>query len=388
MPRVALFTPRFVPASQTFIFEESTRYQRYEAEVFTRFRMNEAQFPFAPVHALAHEGGAAQSLESFLYQATTLSPTFFGTMRRRRFDIIHGLFGRSAVNALAYQARFDLPLVVTFRGADVAVLTSRRRALPVNVPYWLLSGRLFRKASRYVAVSQDLVERLLRAGADPAKLAVWHAGVAIPPAIERSASSPGPLRILIVGRFVEKKGIEFGLQAFAELARDRPNVRLRIVGDGPPRGRYEAIARATGVGDRIAFLGMQTHEELRSELAETDLLFAPSVTVEGDVEGVPTVMMEANARSIPVVAARTGGLPEIVEDGVTGLLTRERDVSGLAAALRALVDDGGRRVAMGVAARRKMEREHNIVDRMALIERMYDEAIDEHRARRGAVHRA
>jgi hypothetical protein len=73
---------------------------------------------------------------------------------------------------------------------------------------------------------------------------------------------------------------------------------------------------------------------------------------------------------------------------VTGLLTCERDVSGLAAALRALVDDGGWRVAMGVAARRKMEREHNIVDRMALIERMYDEAIDEHRARRGTVHRA
>jgi len=379
MPRVALFTPRFVPTSQTFIFEESTRYQRYEAEVFTRFRMNETEFPFAaPVHALASERGPAWSWESALYQATTLSPTFLRTMRAGKFDVIHGLFGRSAVNAMTYQSRCRLPLVVTFRGADVAVLESAERRRPRNLPYWLLSKRLFTRASRYIAVSQDLVDRLLRVGADPKKLSLWHAGVAIPAPIDRPRS-PHPLRILIVGRFVEKKGIPYGLDAFAEVARERPDIVLRIVGDGPPRAEYERLALATGVGDRIAFLGMQTHAELRDELAATDMLFAPSITVDGDVEGVPTVMMEAAARSIPVVAARSGGLPEIVEDGVTGLLVPERDVRALARAVRALVDDGARRVAMGCAARAKITREHNIVDRMALVERMYDEAIAEYR---------
>ena len=378
MPRVALFTPRFVPTSQTFIFEESTRYQRYEAEVFTRFRMNETEFPFAaPVHALASERGPAWSWESALYQATTLSPTFLRTMRPGKFDVIHGLFGRSAVNAMTYQSRCRLPLVVTFRGADVAVLESADRWRPRNLPYWLLSKCLFTRASRYIAVSQDLVDRLLRVGADPKKLSLWHAGVAIPAPIDRPRS-PHPLRILIVGRFVEKKGIPYGLDAFAEVARERPESCCGSSGRPAARG-VQRLALATGVGDRIAFLGMQTHAELRDELAATDMLFAPSITVDGDVEGVPTVMMEAAARSIPVVAARSGGLPEIVEDGVTGLLVPERDVRALARAVRALVDDGARRVAMGCAARAKITREHNIVDRMALVERMYDEAIAEYR---------
>jgi colanic acid/amylovoran biosynthesis glycosyltransferase len=383
MPRVALFTPRFVPTSQTFIFEETTRYQRYDAEVFTRFRMNDAEFPFEPVHALASESGPAWTWESALYQATTISPTFLRRMRTQKFDVIHGLFGRSAVNAMTYQSRARLPLVVTFRGADVAVLESAERTRPHNLPYWLLSRRLFKRASRYIAVSQDLVNRLLRVGADPKKLSLWHAGVAIPAEVKRPLS-PDPLRILIVGRFVEKKGIPYGLEAFAQVARERPNVVLRIVGDGPPRAEYEQIARNTGVGDRIAFLGMQTHAELRDELASTDLLFAPSITVDGDVEGVPTVMMEAAVRSIPVVAARSGGLPEVIDDGVTGLLVRERDVPALAGALSALVDDGARRLAMGRAAREKTAREHNIVDRMAIVERMYDDAIGEFNGRVGS----
>jgi glycosyltransferase involved in cell wall biosynthesis len=382
MPRVALFTPRFVPSSQTFIFEETTQYRRYDAEVFTRFRMNEAQFPFAPVHALASERGPRTTAGSLLYQATTLSPTFFRVMRTRRFDVVHGLFGRSAVNALTYARAFDLPLVVTFRGADVAVLGGAGRRHPANWPYVVMTRRLFAKASRYVALSQDLADRLLRAGADPAKLKVWHAGVAIPPPSERR-EHPGPLRIVLVGRFVEKKGIPYAIEAFALLARERPDVVLRIIGDGPPRAAYETLARELGVADRVMFLGMQTHEALRGELAAADILVAPSVTLAGDVEGIPTTLLEANARGVPAVATRTGGIPEVIVDNVTGLLVSERDIPGLASALQALVSDGARRLAMGRAAREKVAREHDIADRMALVERMYDEAIDVHHGRVG-----
>jgi colanic acid/amylovoran biosynthesis glycosyltransferase len=375
---VALFSPRFVPTTQTFIYEESTRYQRYRAEVFTRFRMNADLFPFSPVHALAAETGPRHSLQSFAYHTTTLNLRFYRELSSGRFDLIHALFGRSAINALPYQRMCHLPLIVTFRGRDAAVLASPQRKAPVNWPYWILSKVLFKRASRYLTVSEDLAERLLRAGADPAKVMVWHSGVTIPPPTMRPLGSK--TTILIVGRFVEKKGIEFGLEAFGQLARQRPGVTLRIVGDGPPRAKYEAIAAGTGVGNRILFLGMLSHADLRTELDRADILFAPSITPRDDVEGVPTVMMEANARNMPVVAARTGGLVDIVEDGRTGLLVSTRDVPGFVGALRHLVDNPAERQGMGLAAREKMVREHNIVDRIAVLESVYDDVIARYRA--------
>src|SRR5262245_27292755 len=237
--RVALFSPRFVPSSQTFIYQESTPSRRYQAEVFTRYRMNADEFPFSPVHALGSGKGPRQSWQSILYQATTLSPAFFRRLASARFDLIHGLFGRSAVNALPYQRRFRLPLIVTFRGADAAVLVSPKRFSPANVPYWLLSKTLFRRAARYLTVSEGLAERLLRAGADPAKVRVWHSGVEIPPDEVRPQRSSTV--ILTVGRFVEKKGIEYAIESFARFARERADVYLRIIGDGPPRSRYEEL---------------------------------------------------------------------------------------------------------------------------------------------------
>ena len=378
---VALFSPRFVPPTQTFVYEETKHYQRYQAEVFTRFRMNAEQFPFAPVHALASDSGPRHSVESFLYQTTTLSPTFARHLASRRFDLIHALFGRAGVNALPYHAAFDLPLIVTFRGHDGAVLSDRERFRPPNWPYWLLSKALFRRASRCLTVSSDLAERLLRAGADPDKVLVWHSGVEIPPPVERPSAGAQTV-IVIVGRFVEKKGIEYGLQAFDELARERPGVHLRIVGDGPLRRRYEQMASQSGARERIVFLGMLSHARLREELAHADILFAPSVTPKTDVEGVPTVMMEANARGVPAVASRTGGLPDIVEHARTGLLVEERDVRGFVDALRLLTDDVDRRRAMGEAARSKMAREHNIVGRMGALEDIYDQVIWMHRTSR------
>jgi glycosyltransferase involved in cell wall biosynthesis len=377
-PLAALFTPRFVPPTQTFIYEETCHYHRYAAEVFARYRMNEEQFPFAPVHALASESGPRSSFESFLYQNTTVSPTFLRLLSTGRYTIIHGLFGRSAVNALPYHYAAGLPLIVTFRGADAAVLAGPARHAPANVPYWVLSKLLFKRAGRLLTVSEDLAGRLLAAGADSKKVHVWHSGIVIPPHERRNTRNKTV--ILTVGRFVEKKGIEYAIEAFARLARERPDVELRLIGDGPPRTRYEELARTSGVGDRIVFLGTVPHPVLRAELSAADILFAPSVAARDDAEGVPTVMMEASAREVPIVASRVGGIPDIVEEGKTGLLVAERDVSGFVDALRALTIDARCRRAMGEAGRDKMGREHNLDDRMAVLEAHYDEVIGEYRA--------
>jgi glycosyltransferase involved in cell wall biosynthesis len=117
-------------------------------------------------------------------------------------------------------------------------------------------------------------------------------------------------------------------------------VRLTIVGDGPERGALEAQARALGVADRVAFEGAVAHQRIASYLHRADVFCLPSYA-----EGVPTVLMEAMASGLAVVATRVYGIPELVEDGRSGLLVPPAE------ALARLAENAEMRAALGAAAR-------------------------------------
>jgi glycosyltransferase involved in cell wall biosynthesis len=172
-----------------------------------------------------------------------------------------------------------------------------------------------------------------------------------------------------VGRLVEKKGVAYALEAFARVRARVPEARLRVVGDGPLRGRLEARAEALGVSEAVTFVGVLDAEGVRAEMAAADLLTAPSVTgARGDRESGVIVLKEAAATGLPAVGTRHGGIPEIIEDGTTGFLVGERDVDALASALSALVEDPALRRRMGAAARAKIEREYDTVRQNARLE--------------------
>jgi glycosyltransferase involved in cell wall biosynthesis len=159
---------------------------------------------------------------------------------------------------------------------------------------------------------------------------------------------PQPGRILYVGRLAPKKGVADAIQAITLL----DDVELRIAGDGPLERSLKEHAEATGVGDRVVFLGRKTRAEVAAEMRSAMCLVIPSVTArDGDRDGTPNVLGEAIASGVPVIASRIAGLSEHISDGETGLLHEPGDANGLAVRLRELLRDPRRGEALAAEAR-------------------------------------
>jgi colanic acid/amylovoran biosynthesis glycosyltransferase len=172
------------------------------------------------------------------------------------------------------------------------------------------------------------------------------------------AAAPGtPLRLLSVSRLVEKKGIADAIRALARAAAPYEYV---VAGDGPMRAELEALARTAGVAHRVRFVGAQTRAQVAALLRSADVFVAPSVTgADGDIEGIPVSIMEAMAVGLPVISTWHSGIPELVDDGVSGMLVPEHDVAALADRLGTMADPCVR-ARMGEAGRAIVEREFEI----------------------------
>jgi colanic acid/amylovoran biosynthesis glycosyltransferase len=254
-------------------------------------------------------------------------------------------------------------LVVAFRGADTTKYVARRGPR--------VYARTFREARLLLPVCDFLGRRLVQLGAPPERVMVHRTGIDLRrwPYRERPPSPAGRLRMVSVGRLVEKKGVEYALRALRLLLDRGLDVQYRILGDGPLRDRLTALVGQLGLDRHVTLHGRNRQERVRVDLEHSDVLVAASVTAaDGDEEGIPNVLKEAMASGMPVVGSRHAGIPELVEDGVSGLLVPERDERGLADALQRLAGEPGRRAAMGRAGRAKVEREydiHSLNDRLA-----------------------
>lgn len=379
-PRVALMTPRFLPYSQAFIAEQLAHYRRYDPEVLARARLHRERFPDPRVFTLT-PGGPLRHAEALLHRATGYSPSMAARLRRRGHRLLHAQFGLAGVRALPYQASLGLPLVVTFRGHDVALVAGRPGWLPHP---WLAARRtaLFARAALVLAVSADLARRLEAMGVPANKLRVWRAGVRIPaPAPPRPAAAAArPFSIVMAGRFVAKKGFEDGLEAIARARAAGVHLSAALVGAGPRESTFRRLAHRLGLDGVMEWPGVLEHGDLLDRLAAADAVLVPSVTAaNGDREGVPNVLKEAAARGVPVVATRHGGIPEAVEDGRSALLVPERDPSALAAAIVRLASDPSLARAIGEGGRDRMIEAFEIGRQVARLEDWYDEVCEEAR---------
>jgi glycosyltransferase involved in cell wall biosynthesis len=175
----------------------------------------------------------------------------------------------------------------------------------------------------------------------------------------------GPLRILCVGTLHEVKGQAQLVEACRLLTEAGLDLRCRLVGHGPDRALLARRIAAAGLAGRVVLVGPRTRPQVAAELRATDVLVAPSVpTRRGKREGIPVVLMEAMSSGVPVVASALSGIPELVEDGVGGLLVPAGDAQALAGALRRLHGDPALAARLGRAGRARVEREFDL-DRSA-----------------------
>jgi glycosyltransferase involved in cell wall biosynthesis len=201
------------------------------------------------------------------------------------------------------------------------------------------------RSSRVIALSESWAQ-FLRGYAPRARVAVLPNPVPLPP-----LPPPGlqqEARILFLGRVEAAKGIDELLAAVATLAPRFPLLRLAIGGEGE-LARVAARAAALGIAERVELLGWMDPERRNAELARAAVFCLPS-----HAEGLPMALLEAMAAGRPVVASAVGAIPEVLCDGVDGLLVPARDVAALAAALARLLDDDPLRARLGEAARAKV----------------------------------
>ncbi|HED13223.1 MAG TPA: colanic acid biosynthesis glycosyltransferase WcaL [Gammaproteobacteria bacterium] len=289
-----------------------------------------------------------------------------------RFDVLFAHFGPNGLRASWYRdaGLIDGPLVAVFHGFD---LSSYLRIADEHV-----YDRLFSNGDLFLPISRFWQNKLQALGCPAEKLEVHHVGIDCDQFVfqSRTRTVDEPTVLISVARLVEKKGIEYAIRALARPDVLNLNVHYRIIGDGPLSASLRQLVTDMRLQDRVSFLGTKTSEEVASELSHAHLFIAPSVTSEsGDMEGIPTVLMEAMATGLPVISTLHSGIAELVDDGVSGKLVAERDVAGLAEAIRELTVNVDSWPVIGAAGREKVLREFNSSTLNSRLEHLFESAV-------------
>ncbi|HEY9888180.1 MAG TPA: glycosyltransferase [Candidatus Obscuribacterales bacterium] len=271
-----------------------------------------------------------------------------------KFDVVHSQFGTVGLEGLTY---YHLGLiqgawVTTFRGSDISSVPQKRGS-SIYQPLWK-SGDFF------MANCQFFRQRAIDLGCPPGAIVVHGSGINCERFTFSARSLPagGAVHLVTVGRLVEKKGIEYGIQAIAELLRSHPHRSLTysIVGEGPLRAPLQRLIDELELGPWVKLLGQMAQDELIEVLDSAHIFLAPCITAEsGDQDAPVNTLKEAMAMGLPVVSTYHGGIPELVKDGESGFLVAERDVEGLVGAIAALIDHPEQWPAMGRAGRLAVE---------------------------------
>jgi len=188
----------------------------------------------------------------------------------------------------------------------------------------------------------------------------------------REPHANGPVRALCVASLQTYKGHEVLFTALARGGERLRRIELDLVGSGELRQQLERLAERLGLTARVRFLGARTENQVIEHLDQADLFVLPSIVdSEGSMEGLPNVLIEALACGLPVVTTRLSGIPELVIDGVTGVLAEPGDPDALAAALERVLDDPDAARRWAEAGRARVEREFDIKDSAARLAALF-----------------
>lgn len=266
----------------------------------------------------------------------------------RHADILHAQTFASAIPGMRAKRKLKLPLVITLHTSHFLRLANRPAWRPVL-------QRIVRSADWLLAASEEIRDVALDLYPHPRAEALTN-GVDTdlfspqrpePEPERESAHAHEPerkgdgqsghdrgrarrRRLIVPRRLFEKNGVEYFVRALP-LLRQEMDVEALLVGDGPERGRLEALARELGVSDIVTFAGRRPNEEMPGLLADADVAVLPSL-----MEATSVAALEAMSCGVPVAASRVGGLPQIIDETV-GTLFEPADPASLAAAVAALL---------------------------------------------------
>lgn len=392
--------PRF---SETFVVNEILAHEAagQPIEIFALHPVIETHFQDilgrvqAPVTQVPHSTHSSETLWQHLRMAGAALPGAWAALAAME-DVTARDVAQAIQIALACQARGIRHLHAHF--GTVATTVARLAAALAGIGYSFTAHakdiycdydesqdleRKLRDAARAVTVS-DFNLDYLRDSYGPAarRLVRIYNGIDL----DRFAWAPPRAAggdILAVGRLVEKKGFPILIEAVRLLRAAGRDTRCRIIGGGEEQANLAAQIAASELGGAVALLGPRPQGEVIRLIREAAVLACPCVVGhDGNRDGLPTVLLEAMALGTPCVATDVTGIPELVQDGKTGLCVPEGDPEALAAALARMLDDQDLRQRVSRAGRDLIEREFDITVSAARLRDLFAEAVAEQDAKR------
>lgn len=290
---------------------------------------------------------------------------FKRVLKNGELRVIHAHFGMNAVQVLPFAKKYRVPIVVTFHGYDASQALSDeyyKNKLP----------DLFDYASAVIIVSSHMKETL--------NLHQWKQKVHVIPCSvnpddfpARNENNTDTIRLLHSGRLTGKKGVPDLIRVFNNLTKTNSNIELHVVGDGKELEICRNLAKEFKLDNKLKFYGAVPHGEVIKIMMTADIFVLNSrVDEKGDMEGTPVTLLEAMSAKVPVVSTYHAGIPDVVEDGVNGLLVPENDNPALEQALETLINDPGLRARYAEKARETVEKEHTVELMKQKLERVFE----------------
>jgi glycosyltransferase involved in cell wall biosynthesis len=270
--------------------------------------------------------------------------------------------------------QLGVPLVTALHGYDVTISDEAMSRTRLGRAYLHGRSTLQKKGALFLSCSAYVRARGLEMGYPADRTIVHSIGVDVERFTPPGVLQPREKSILFVGRLVEKKGCGSLLEAMVDVQRRCPAAELVIIGDGPLRADYEA--RAVALGVRCRFFGVQPTAVVREWMARASVFCVPSVVAaSGDAEGFGIVFIEAQAMGLPVVSTLSGGIPEAVKNGETGLLVTERDSPALAEAILRLMGDKELWQRYSLAGRSNVVHHFNLAEQTRRLENLFEQLL-------------
>jgi colanic acid/amylovoran biosynthesis glycosyltransferase len=355
-PAIASYVADFLKIDQNHVYRQLTGLRdELDMHVFTHKRAYSEHFPYHEkwLHVLPKP--RLRWWRRFIYKTLKDAPwpIFRWELRQWILDLVridakllHIYFGHVAPQFIPLMKAWPKPVVVSYHGADAGV--------DMNKPnYHLAQQAIFHHAAQIQCRSEALLQDLLQLGCPKEKIVIQRTGIPVEfwTKASRQAPEDGAWVLCQSCRFIEKKGIDLTLNAFAQLRRAWPKAKLILCGSGPLKETLQQLAQSLGIAGAVEFPGFRTGTHMLQILHEAHLYLHPSRTSkDGNREGIPNAMLEAMATGLPTIATTHGGIPEAIQDGVNGLLVPEDDALALANAMQQLLTQHTLREQLGTQA--------------------------------------
>jgi glycosyltransferase involved in cell wall biosynthesis len=360
------------------IYRQITALQRVRPIVITQKRENVGRFPFEPVYTVGKP--ATHFLRRFWFRQLMKQPwqlsrieleSLTAILDKTGASLLHIYFGHIAVHLLPLIRFWPRPTVVSFHGADGLVDLDKPAYRQATV-------EMLQAVSRIFVRSESLGRAICDLTSDKSKIAVVRTGIPLEEFRFRPRTIPanGEWHLLQAGRLIEKKGMTTSLRAFAELTKVFPRARLTIAGEGPLLETLQSLAGELQIADKVTFPGFVGQDQLRELLYASHAFLHPSqLGSDGNQEGIPNSMLEAMATGLPVFATCHGGIPEAIENGVTGVLVAERDHEALVRELIQALQNPERLAQLGLAGAESVARHFDQRAQVQKLEQLYLDTI-------------